>query len=144
VSSARFWKILISIIWGILGIPVAMFIFAVFIVLIFPFGGGIQHAMYAHVPGGNLGGAKFVFAGFLGATALVTSFLHWTRYPLPWYGTATLVSLIGFRLWEPTMYSDTTAPLCCSLLDRDKTLNLRPRLKRSLSLLSLPNFSSKV
>jgi hypothetical protein len=108
VSSAKFWKIVISIVWGILGIPVVMFIFTIFIVLIFPFGGGIQHAMYAHVPGGNLGGAKFVFAGFLGATALVTSFLHWTRYPLPWYGTAILVSLIGFRLWEPTMYSDTS------------------------------------
>jgi hypothetical protein len=108
VGSVRFWKILISIIWGILGIPVAMFIFVVFIVLIFPFGGGIQHAMYAHVPGGNLGGAKFVFAGFLGATALVTSFLHWTRYPLPWYGTATLVSLIGFRLWQPAIHSDTS------------------------------------
>jgi hypothetical protein len=96
------------IVWGILGIPVALFLFVIFIALIFPFGGGIAHAMYAHVPGGNLGGAQVVFAGFLGATALVTYFLHLTHYPLPWYGTATLVSLIGFRLWQPAIHSDTS------------------------------------
>ena len=102
------WQIGLRIVWGILGIPVALFLFALLITLMFPFGGGIAHIMFAYSPGGNIIGARYVFVGFLLATALVTYFLRLTRYPLPWYGTAVLVSAIALWLWQPVISSDAS------------------------------------
>lgn len=101
------WRTVVRIIWGIFGIPVAFLLFVLLIVLMFPVGGGVAHMMFAYSPGGNLAGARAVFIGFLLATALTTGFLRLTRYPIPRYGTAILVSAISLWLWLPiTVLSD--------------------------------------
>jgi hypothetical protein len=97
------------VLWGILGIPVAFVMYVVSVALMFPVGGGIAHIMFAYSDGGNLGGARVVFVGHCIAAILVTGFLRWTRYPMPWYWVAFVVSLIGLWLWLPAPMSSSAS-----------------------------------
>jgi hypothetical protein len=91
---------------GVLGVPLAALLFVILLTLVmFPIGGGIAHLMFAYSPGGNLGGARVVFAGFLLVTVVVTAVLRLLRYPLPWYGTAGVVAAVALWLWSRPVLS---------------------------------------
>lgn len=86
--------------WGIAGIPIALVLFALFIKILFsPISGGSMHLMFAYTPGGSLRGARVVFVGYLLATAFITGFLRWTRYPLPWKGRALVAGAVALCAW---------------------------------------------
>ena len=98
-------RAVLRIAWGVLGVPLAALLFAILLTLMFPIGGGIAHLMFSYSPGGNLSGARAVFVGFLLATVAVTAVLRRLRYPLPWYGTAGVVSAVALWLWSRPVLS---------------------------------------
>lgn len=105
-----------SLLWSVAGIPVSLVVFTGFVLLLFsPIGGGSHHLMFAYFEGGSLEGGRTVFIGFVLATAFITGFLRWTRYPLPWRGRAAVAGAIALCVWLATTLLDPRAGLAFRL-----------------------------
>lgn len=95
---------LLDIGWVALGAPIALVVFALLVAIQFPFGGGVAHALFAYRPGGNIGAQRTFASAILGVLALVTYTLRRSHFPLPWYGTAILVTAFAAIVWlNPVM-----------------------------------------
>ena len=108
--TAMTWRRVLRLAWGVLAVPACLVLFALLLALMFPFGGGIAHLMFAYSPGGSLGGARIAFVGHALATMFITGFLRWTHYPAPWYARAGLASVIALWIWAPWAYSEAVSP----------------------------------
>ena len=88
-----------QILWTALAIVVLVIALRVAAFIMFPIGGGEYHAIFAYSTEGRLRVAFVTYATYLASLAVVTLWLVWKRYPLPWWLIGAAASGVGLWAW---------------------------------------------